>query len=132
MEEKRGVLVTITVQSDHSAIGDVDEAAGTVGSGVESFTTHFDCHGFASDCHCRSVIGQDASGENTGISHDLPLFFKIRRPGDGSAGRDTNIPTVDRGETTIESNGFSRMDSECFTHTVVGERARKSKKEEQH
>jgi hypothetical protein len=59
--------------------------------------------------------GQHGSGENSGLVHDFPAI-KLASPSDGSAGRDTHIAAVDRGDNTIESDGGSSVDSEVSTH----------------
>jgi hypothetical protein len=44
-EEKVGVRIVETVQSTHDAIGEVNRAIGTIGSGGESQASDFDLHG---------------------------------------------------------------------------------------
>jgi hypothetical protein len=65
LKEKHGVGLVQSVQRDHSARGEVDSTSGTVGSGLESHASHFDCHGLpiGSDCHRLRVGDQNGSGE---------------------------------------------------------------------
>ena len=125
LEEKLGVFFVKTVQSDHSTKGEVDSAAGTVGSGDERFASDLDIQNLiiGSDFHRRSVGGQHGRGEIRGVPQNLPAIYKHKRPSNSRAGRDTHIPAVDGGEKPVESYGGSSVDSKVFTHTV-GERLR--------
>jgi hypothetical protein len=100
---------------------EVDGTPGTVGSRRESLASYFNCHVIpvGSDSHRRNMGGQRVIRENKiGVIHDIAIN-QVGIPSDGSAGRDTHIPAVDRGKNTIESDGGSSVDSEVCTNLVV-------------
>jgi hypothetical protein len=126
LEEKLGFGFVETVQSDNSAISKVDGAARTVGTRRESQASDLDFDGSGLDCH-RLIMGvQHGSGESSGsggVHFDHPPFpgLKSISTSNRSAGRDTHIPTMDRGENAIKSDGGLSVDSKVCTH-IVGNR----------
>jgi hypothetical protein len=80
LEEKFGVGVTLTVQSDERVRGQVNRATETVGSGRVSFPSNFDIHSLVYRAHSvrdRSRVGKrHVKGESSGIGGDAPPVLK--------------------------------------------------------
>jgi hypothetical protein len=119
-EQKLGIRIIVTDQSDNSAICELNRTAGTVGSGRESRSSNFDFQGFLiiSDLHSRSVGDQHERLKITGIVHDFSAIERVRSS-DGSAERDTHIPALNHARNTSNCECGLSMDGLRLSRLVA-------------